>query len=280
MLPSLLQHLQLDPNRINRVSGGDINQAFQVYRNDQPYFIKINQSGPYPGMMEKEARGLDTLRKNSLFIIPEVQAVGEWEGWQYLILEWLAPAAPQPDYWTRFAEALAHQHHQAQQQFGWEEDNYIGQLPQRNTPSDSWVNFYAEQRITPLVQQLVDKGALSTAALHQLTTWRRTLPERFPQEPPALLHGDLWSGNLLSAKKGHPALIDPAVYAGHREMDIGMTQLFGGFHHSFIDAYQYYYPLEKNWQERLPLTQLYPILVHAVLFGGHYITSARELLQK
>ena len=102
--------------------------------------------------------------------------------------------------------------------------------------------------------------------------------EIFPIEPPSLLHGDLWSGNFMMTSES-AALIDPAVYYGHREMDIGMTLLFGGFQADFYNAYQETYPLDKGWQQRLPLTQLYPLLVHAVLFGGHYTGKAREILE-
>ena len=106
------------------------------------------------------------------------------------------------------------------------------------------------------------------------------LARHFPIEPPALLHGDLWSGNFLISSNGQAAIYDPAVYYGHREMDIGMTKLFGGFDQRFYDAYNATYPLEKDWEKRLQVTQLYPLLVHAVLFGGHYISQVREIIKQ
>ena len=109
-------------------------------------------------------------------------------------------------------------------------------------------------------------------------TFCKQLNHLFPSEPPSLLHGDLWSGNYMISSAGYAAIYDPAVYFGHREMDIGMTKLFGGFEQRFYSAYQEAYPMEKNWMQRLPLTQLYPLLVHAVLFGGHYVSSSREII--
>jgi fructosamine-3-kinase len=104
------------------------------------------------------------------------------------------------------------------------------------------------------------------------------LNNHFPTESPSILHGDLWSGNFLISSNGHVALIDPAVYCGHREMDIGMTKLFGGFNEKFYDSYNETFSLESGWRDRLALTQLYPILVHSVLFGGHYIERARKII--
>ncbi|MCE3259411.1 MAG: hypothetical protein K0S12_1052, partial [Bacteroidetes bacterium] len=105
------------------------------------------------------------------------------------------------------------------------------------------------------------------------------LPDLFPEETPSLLHGDLWSGNFMVSASGQACIYDPAVYYGHREMDLGMTKLFGGFDNEFYSAYEETYPLEKNWRERLLLTQLYPVLVHAVLFGGGYADSARRTMR-
>lgn len=278
MLSSLLQQLGLHPTRVSPVHGGDINQAFKVFRGDQAFFIKINEAAAFPGMMEKEARGLEALRKESLFRIPAVEAVGEWQGLQWLLLEWLPPIPRQPDFWQRFGAALAHQHLLRQTGFGWTEDNYIGRLPQSNRTHANWTDFYLQERIRPLVQLLVDRKQFSTGLPDRLENLRTVIQQEFPTEPPALLHGDLWSGNISCTGDGYPTIFDPAVYAGHREMDIGMTQLFGGFDSSFIEAYQHYYPLEHNWRKRLPLTQLYPILVHAVLFGGQYVNEARSII--
>ena len=132
----------------------------------------------------------------------------------------------------------------------------------------------------PLVKLLVDAALFSAEDLQQAGTFCTAAGNLFPQEPPALLHGDLWAGNFMISKTGEAAIYDPAVYYGHREMDIGVTALFGGFSQAFYDGYNEVYPLQQDWRQRLPLTQLYPLLVHAVLFGGHYVDSARAILKK
>jgi protein-ribulosamine 3-kinase len=198
---------------------------------------------------------------------------------QYLLLEWLESGSSQKDFWEQFGAGLAMMHKKQQAFFGWKEDNYIGSLRQNNNKHESWNLFYAECRIMPLVRQLFNTNAFSKNDLAAAEKLCEKLNKLFPSEPPALLHGDLWSGNFMVTSNGYAAIFDPAVYYGHREMDIGMTKLFGGFDQRFYNAYNEVYPLEKDWQRRLQLTQLYPILVHAILFGGHYIDKAKTIIK-
>jgi fructosamine-3-kinase len=128
------------------------------------------------------------------------------------------------------------------------------------------------------VKQLSDARTFSKKDVELAEIVCNNMDDLFPAEPPSLLHGDLWSGNYMVASHGKAAMYDPAVYYGHREMDIGMTRLFGGFDQKFYSAYQETYPLQPGWQQRVELTQLYPVLVHAILFGGHYVSDAREKL--
>lgn len=261
---------------ITPVVGGDINACYRIQNNTSTYFIKINDAGRYPHMLEKEARGLQALSRGTL-VVPEVVKHGVVGNHQYLILSWLDRTPATARHWEQLGSGLANLHRQAQAQFGWTEDNYIGSLQQDNTPHTTWGEFYYSCRLNPLIKKLLSIGALSdrdTALAAHLGT---RIDSLFPQEAPALLHGDLWGGNFMITTQG-AALIDPAVYAGHREMDLGMTLLFGGFDNRFYEAYEEVYPLEKGWRKRVWLTQLYPLLVHAVLFGGHYIYRVRELL--
>ena len=228
-------------------------------------------------MFEKEANGLEQLREACRFIIPQVIKHGSCDDQQYLLLEWLEKGTPAKDMWENFGAGLATMHRQAQPYFGNNEDNYIGSLEQINTRSLEWHSFYTECRIMPLVKKLVDAGTYSLTDMQAAGTFCNQLKDLFPPESPALLHGDLWAGNYLITSSGDPAIYDPAVYFGHREMDLGMSKLFGGFDRGFYDSYNATYPLEKNWQERLPFTQLYPLLVHAILFGGHYVAATRNI---
>jgi fructosamine-3-kinase len=149
---------------------------------------------------------------------------------------------------------------------------------QDNTPHPLWSPFYTQCRIMPFVRQLRDTGLLANRDVTAAENLCKELPSIFPRETPSLLHGDLWSGNFMFTVNG-PAIFDPAVYYGHREMDIGMSLLFGGFDEKFYESYNRVYPFAKGWRQRVPYAQLYPLLAHAVFFGGHYISSVEEILK-
>lgn len=257
--------------------GGDINEAYCLIGDNCKYFLKVNESDRYPGMFKKEAEGLTALTNQSSFTIPKVIHYGIIGYKQYLVLEWIEEGAPATDFWEEFGRTLAMMHQQPQPYFGWSSDNYIGSLEQINQQHSNWSSFYAECRIMPLVKQGFAQGVFNKKDVHSATVLCNKLDDFFPEEPASLLHGDLWSGNFMISSIGKSTLFDPAVYNGHREMDIGMTMLFGGFSSRFYDAYSEYYPLERQWQQRLQLTQLYPLLVHALLFNGNYVSRCREI---
>lgn len=262
------------------VSGGDINAAFCLYSGEEKYFLKVNSSRHYTGMFQSEAKGLNVLRVNTSIIVPGVIKYGLVNEQQYLLLSWLETGRPQPDCMEKFGGNLALMHRQTKSYFGLEVDNYIGSIPQQNTRHTSWGLFYEESRILPLVKRLVDSGSFSGKDMRLAEQFCKKLDNLFPAEPPALLHGDLWVGNYMVTSTGYVAIYDPAIYYGHREMDIGMSKLFGGFDQRFYKAYHEIYPLDPGWERRLSLTQLYPLLVHAVLFGGHYIERARGIIEE
>ena len=278
VLQNIFTDCGLNVQRYEQVRGGDINEAFCLFTSSDKYFLKVNDKDKYPDMFEKEAGGLDLLRKHSILAIPGVIRTGLAGEKQYLLLQWLEKGSPKKDMWEHFGAGLATIHKSTHSYFGSDEDNYIGSLKQINTPRNAWHAFYAECRIMPLVKVLFDSGSFSSTDIANANSFCNNLINIFPSGPPSLLHGDLWAGNFFISSSGYAAIFDPAVYFGHREMDIGMTKLFGGFDIRFYDAYNESYPLEKGWEERLPITQLYPLLVHAALFGGHYITSASTIL--
>lgn len=172
---------------------------------------------------------------------------------------------------------MAQLHRNSSSQFGWKKNNYIGALLQLNSEREQWWEFYAECRLEPLFAKAFDQGYLESGDRRSLEALINRLEELIPKESPALLHGDLWSGNCISNPKGEPLLIDPAVYYGHREMDLAMMKLFGGFGARVFQAYNEEFPLEKDWEERLSIHQLYPLLVHLNLFGSTYLASCRRV---
>lgn len=279
-LQPIIKKTGLEIIKIEPVGGGDINEAYCLYGPVQKYFLKVNDAARFSGMFKKEGKGLQALQSQCNLVIPKVIECGEVEGKQFLVLEWLEKGAAATNFWIDFGTALAQMHKQSKGFFGFDEDNYIGSLPQINSKHQTWGSFYAECRILPLVKKFNDTNLFSSSDINHAENFCKKIDEIFPAEPASLLHGDLWGGNYMIVQNGSAAIYDPAVYYGHREMDLGMTLLFGGFSTPFYDAYNRAYPLEKNWRQRIPYTQLYPLLVHAILFGGHYIQSAREILME
>ncbi len=230
-------------------------------------------------MFEDEATGLKLLRHESEFTIPEVFGIVNLDGDSFFFMEMIEPATAKPSFWIDFGTNLAEMHEHTHSAFGLDTDNYIGSLAQSNTQGESWIEFFAEQRLRPLIKQAVDIGFLESSDLLSFDKLERSLNDFFPEERPSLLHGDLWSGNYLVGKEGEPVLIDPAVYYGHRYMDLGMMKLFGGFDSRAMESYNEKYLLESNWSEGIEIANLYPLLVHVVLFGGGYLGSVRSILR-
>ncbi len=262
------------------LSGGDINATYKVITDQGTFCVKQNDRDKFPEMLAKEARGLKELAEKSKFHVPEVIGNFEDDTSQYLILEFITSGSKSSEFWNDFGIQLAQMHQQTSDSFGWSEDNYIGSLHQSNGNHSDWSSFYATERILPQIQLAFDSNRINASLVESAERLCNKLPELFPEEASALLHGDLWSGNFMVNAHGNPVLIDPAVYYGHREMDLGMMHLFGGFSDTLFDAYHQAFPLEKNWKERIPLTQLYPLLVHVNLFGEGYVQSAASIIHQ
>ncbi|TNE55261.1 MAG: hypothetical protein EP338_04680 [Bacteroidetes bacterium] len=261
------------------LSGGDINEVHRLETSEGGLVIKLNSKDRFPGMFEAEADGLNELRK-SQFRIPEMIAFGTSGNNAYLLMEYIDLGKPGTDFWNSFGHKLAAMHRLQAENYGLEKSNYIGSLPQSNGQHESWITFYLEERILPQLRKALDQGDLNKEHLKIYETFAQRVSGIFPVEAPSLLHGDLWSGNYLVDATGEAVLIDPAVYYGHREMDLGMTLLFGGFPTRLYEAYHESYPLEQGWRERVSLTQLYPLLVHLNLFGASYRSSVLRILEQ
>ena len=260
------------------VAGGDVNRAAHARTADgRDVFVKHRPGAP-PGTWTAEAEGLAWLRVEGGPRIPRVLAVDDAPD-GFLALEWLPPSPPAPDHDDRLGRGLAALHAARAPAFGLDRDNWIGPLPQSNSPLPDWPAFLGERRIAPLVRAARERGVLDAADAAAADRLIARLPCLCgPPEPPARLHGDLWSGNAHAAPDGGPVLVDPAVYGGHREMDLAMMRLFGGFAPRVFAAYDEVLPPSPGREERVPLCQLPPLLVHALLFGGGYTFRVRRTL--
>jgi fructosamine-3-kinase len=229
-------------------------------------------------MFEAEKKGLDLLIDKSGFIIPKPILTGDMPGHRFILMEWVEMQSHGD--WQLFGSTLADMHKNTNTAFGLDHQNYIGSLFQDNTLEPNWNEFYINQRLHPLCKKAFDIGQLERITLKAFENLYKRLDEIYPIEPPAFLHGDLWSGNKSFTSDGKPCIYDPAVYFGHREMDLAMTKLFGGFPDEMYKVYHQYYPLEQGWKERVPIGQLYPLLVHVILFGGGYAGQVDSIIRK
>ena len=260
---------------VRRVHGGDINDAFAVDAGGRTVFVKTNPAAP-AGTFAAEADGLAWLAGPGAVQVPAVIAVGD----DFLVLEWLEPGRRGPGFEAALGRGLARLHAAGAPTWGYPRDNFIAVLPQANQPTATWADFWIDRRLVPLIDVAAERGAGSpgwrAAADRLRARWAEVAG---PDEPPARLHGDLWRGNVHDAG-GEPALIDPAVYGGHREVDLAMLALFGGLSDRLVAAYDATTPLAPGWRERLDLWQVYPLLVHAILFGGGYGASVDAALRR
>ena len=265
---------------IKPVSGGCINNTIRLETNLKTFFLKINSAKKFPGMFETEAKGLQLLAKANEIKIPAVILSGEYDDISYLIFEWIEQGKRRKDFFEDFGRKLARVHKHTGKYFGLDHNNYIGSLPQSNQQSENGIDFFIEQRLLKQIDLAVANNAISNSTIEQFDNLFKKLPEIIPNETPALLHGDLWSGNYMTDENGAACIIDPAVYYGYREADIAMTKLFGGYDSEFYDAYNEELPLQNGWQERLDIFNLYPLMVHVNLFGGGYMQQVKQVLGK
>ncbi len=260
------------------VAGGDICTTTRLRISDgSTAVIKTRPQAP-AGFFAREADGLRWLAEAPGGApVPELLAADD----DCVILAWVEPGKPTTEAAEEFGAALARTHAAGAETFGAPADGFIGLAPLPNRPLPTWPEFYASRRVMPYVRAAVDRGALTA---EQAATIERAMSRIHalagPEEPPARLHGDLWSGNLVWSTEGRVWLIDPAAHGGHRETDLAMLSLFGAPHlQRILEAYDEAAPLADGWQQRVPLHQLHPLLVHAVLFGGGYGARAAQAAQ-
>ena len=244
------------------------------------FFAKVNEASSAP-MFAAEAEGLEAIRATASVEVPRVIAKGAGEDDAWLVLEWIELEALDAARASRLGEALAAQHRRQQRKFGWEHDNYIGTSPQLNGWSEDWADFWRHRRLhaqlrlaahNRLPSRMIDRGERLASDCDAFFATYRPVP--------SLLHGDLWSGNAGARAGGGPVVFDPAVYAGDREADIAMTELFGGFPKDFHAAYRNAWPLDAGYPVRRDFYNAYHLLNHANLFAGDYVRQAERSIER
>ena len=265
------------------VTGGCIHQTVRLSTNLLEDFFLKWAKGAVSDVFAAEADGLRALRQSTGLSVPEVignSDAGENPAW--LILEYVPQGSPGLDYAEHLGGGLAALHEAREGPYGWHRSNYIGSLPQANTTMDDWPAFWWAERLEPQLALARHTGRLPGLDRQwaELESKLPTLLEGASEDGPSILHGDLWSGNVYPGPDGRPVVVDPAVYRGHREVDLAMTELFGGFPEAFYAAYEDRRPLTDEYEDlRRQVYQLYPLLVHVNLFGGSYVNGAKEALR-
>lgn len=277
VVPMMVRHQRI---RATPLPGGDscVAELFTL-DSGEAIFAKSREGAP-PGFFAAEAAGLAWIAEAGVVPTPEVIAVSE----ELLLLEWVARGEPSPQAAGQFGADLARLHLTGADGFGAPWPGFIGRLAMDNGGVDSgdWAEFFAVRRIEPYLRAARDAGHISTADSDAVSAFMTRLQSLgVPAEPPARLHGDLWSGNMHWAADGRVLLIDPAAHGGHRESDLAMLAMFGApYLDRILAAYQEVAPLGSGWRGRVGLHQLFPVLVHAVMFGASYGTQAGELARR
>jgi fructosamine-3-kinase len=261
----------------HRIGGGSTGSVFEVELSDGDVVVAKALGEPRPGCTQAEAAGLAWLAEPGVAAVPAVR--GHDEGW--LVIEYVEPGSPTPEAAERFGRELAALHASGAPAHGAPPPGgpagaWIGRAPMRNEPAPDWPTFYAAHRVEPYLRDAVDTGVLDAAEGAVVSKALDVIADvAGPPEPPSRLHGDLWSGNVHFGRDGRAWLLDPAAHGGHRETDLAMLALFSAPHlDRVLAAYHEQSPLAAGWPDRVPLHQLFPLLVHCVLFGRSYVTQA------
>ena len=256
------------------VGGGCINNTGVITLTDGKTLFLKQHDDPPTDFFSAEAQGLRALTQSDTLRVPKIIRADP----NFLLLEDLGTGPISTDYWTQLGEQLADLHATTMPSFGFPADNYCGLTPQSNTVISNGHTFFGENRLLALATKAVKNGLLQSKDLDSVESLVMRLPELIPDQPPVLIHGDLWSGNVHCDKKGQPALIDPACYWGWAEAEISMTILFGGFEAEFYGAYESASNIAPDWRQRAELYNLYHLLNHLVLFGASYLGQVRAII--
>jgi fructosamine-3-kinase len=262
------------------VHGGDVARAYRIPLDDDRLLFAKSHPNPPAGFFTTEAAGLSWLREADAVAVPEVVAVSD-EAPTFLVLEWIDEGRPVASTEASLGADLAALHRTGAPCFGREYRRSTGSRGLPNEPCDTWAEFYATNRLLPLARLAREGRAIAEGAIVAMERLAGRLDGvAGGDEPPARLHGDLWSGNRLVGAGGVNWLIDPAAHGGHREFDLAMMRLFGGFGTDCFEAYEEAHPLSEGWAQRIPLHQIAPLVVPAIKFGGGYVAAAERAIER
>lgn len=260
------------------VSGGCINQGYRVSDGERTFFVKLN-SAPQLDMFEAEALGLKHMAEAQAIRVPSPICTGVSGNSAYIVLEWLNLGGGNAQAWAELGRNLARMHQfQKSTAFGWERDNTIGSTPQKNSWTANWVEFFTQHRIGYQLELGRQNGGRFRKGDRLLEYIPDLLADHDPK--PSIVHGDLWSGNAAVTQSGEPVIFDPATYWGDREVDLAMTELFGGFPENFYRGYDEIFKIDSGYKQRKALYNLYHILNHFNLFGGSYESQANRMIEQ
>lgn len=260
-------------------SGGCINHGGIAKFDKGSFFVKWNNAEKFPEMFSLEAQGLELLRLGTIKI-PEVLLVGEVANYSFLVLEEINSSSISNNYWEELGQGLADLHKISDTHFGLENDNYMGSLKQVNSQIQDWSSFYIENRLETQSALAFNAHLLSKEDMLLIQLFYKNIKDLLTIEPPSLVHGDLWNGNVIVSSSGEPVLIDPAVSFSNREVDLAMVKLFGGFDEQFYQAYREAFPVQSGIESRIEIYQLYPLLVHLNLFGSGYYSQCLSIIKR
>ncbi|MEI3604165.1 fructosamine kinase family protein [Pseudogracilibacillus sp. SE30717A] len=264
---------------IKKIKGGSINEAYYIQTVDAEFFMKFHLNSP-KGFFKSEATGLRIIKETGRISVPNFLSYSDQPGKAFLLLEWIE-GKKTDDTETVLGQKLAHLHQCFGRMHGFQNDTYIGLLPQPNELNANWLEYYKEYRLGSQINQGIEKGLIKDQRRVRLEKLMEQLEKYIPSfVEPSHLHGDLYSGNWIVGPGGEPFIVDPSFLYGDRHFEMAYTELFGGFSSKFYDAYDEIYPLRKDYDDIKPLYQLYYLLAHLNLFGESYGENVDSILSR
>jgi fructosamine-3-kinase len=269
--------LELDILDFSLSDAGIVNTCARVSTAQGHFFVKMNER-PEPEFFRSEAADLEFLGQH--VPVPAVIGYGKTAGWNFLLTEFVEEGVPTQNTWSDAGRILASLHQQRSDQHGFTHSNFLASLSMDNKPKLDGIDFLIQNRILPAIGLCLMEEKISIDLYKRIESFCARLGRIIPQEEPSLLHGDLWTGNLMLGQNGKAIFIDPAAYYGFRESELAFTYLFGGFDRRFYESYLEVFPLEPGFGERVSVYHIHPLLVHVQLFGGGYIAGIEKILKR